>query len=102
MADQLATVLTLVITTVNPDVIVDIVGVLRPQMTDPEYRHPGWCHLTDRERAVAEMASRALTNQQIARALFISTHTVNFHLRNIYHKLGISSRVELAACAPRG
>jgi DNA-binding CsgD family transcriptional regulator len=52
--------------------------------------------LTERERAVALLAGRALTNQQIANRLRISPHTVNFHLRQIFRKLGIDSRVSLA------
>jgi DNA-binding CsgD family transcriptional regulator len=60
-------------------------------------RHPiGWFDLTDRERAVACLAGRALTNQQIANRLGISPHTVNFHLRQIFRKLDIESRVQLA------
>lgn len=56
----------------------------------------GWDDLTERERAVAVLAGRALTNQQIAHRLFISPHTVNFHLRRIFRKLAIDSRVSLA------
>ncbi|MFG2037869.1 helix-turn-helix transcriptional regulator [Dactylosporangium sp. NPDC048998] len=59
----------------------------------------GWALLTDRERAVARLAGQALTNQQIARRLDISTHTVNYHLRQIFRKLAISSRVSLAPYA---
>jgi DNA-binding CsgD family transcriptional regulator len=59
----------------------------------------GWERLTDRERAVARLVGRALTNAQIARRLGISAHTVNFHLRQIFRKLDISSRVSLAAFA---
>ncbi|GAA2621553.1 hypothetical protein GCM10010399_60760 [Dactylosporangium fulvum] len=59
----------------------------------------GWKRLTDRERAVAQLVGQALTNQQIARRLGISAHTVNYHLRQIFRKLAISSRVSLAAYA---
>src|SRR4051812_39807736 len=55
-----------------------------------------WGGLTTREREVALLVGRALTNQQIARRLSISTHTVNYHLRHIFGKLGIRSRVSLA------
>jgi DNA-binding CsgD family transcriptional regulator len=37
-----------------------------------------------------------MTNQGAARRLHLSPHTVNFHLRTIFRKLGIRSRVELA------
>ena len=75
------------------------VGRHRPTVTPvPEReRHPiEWLDLTERERAVAYLAGRALTNQQIANRLGISAHTVNFHLRHIFRKLGIASRVHLA------
>jgi DNA-binding CsgD family transcriptional regulator len=52
--------------------------------------------LTPSERRVSELAAGGLTNREIAQALFISTKTVEFHLRNAYLKLGIRSRRELA------
>ena len=42
------------------------------------------------------MVGHALTNQQIAKRLHLSTHTVNYYLRQIFRKLGINSRVQLA------
>ncbi|GAA0723989.1 helix-turn-helix transcriptional regulator [Dactylosporangium roseum] len=59
----------------------------------------GWDRLSDREQAVARLAGQALTNRQIARRLGISAHTVNYHLRQIFRKLAIGSRVSLAAYA---
>jgi DNA-binding CsgD family transcriptional regulator len=53
--------------------------------------------LTDRERDVAALVSTGLTNKEVAADLYISTKAVEYHLRNIYGKLGISSRRELAA-----
>jgi DNA-binding CsgD family transcriptional regulator len=55
-----------------------------------------WGALTKQERAVAGLAGQGLTNQQIAMRLYISPHTVNYHLRQIYRKLDIRSRVHLA------
>lgn len=52
--------------------------------------------LTPSELRVSELAERGLTNRAIAQALFISTKTVEFHLRNAYLKLRISSRRELS------
>jgi transcriptional regulator of acetoin/glycerol metabolism/DNA-binding CsgD family transcriptional regulator len=52
--------------------------------------------LTDAERSVANLVSEGLTNRQIAERLFISRHTVDFHLRATFRKLGVASRVELA------
>jgi DNA-binding CsgD family transcriptional regulator len=55
----------------------------------------GWDSLSDTERVVADLAARGQTNRQIGDALFVSPHTVDSHIRHIYGKLGISSRVEL-------
>ncbi|WP_432984261.1 response regulator transcription factor [Dactylosporangium sp. CA-233914] len=56
----------------------------------------GWPELSERGRTVARHVRKGLTNQQIATRMGISKHTVNYHLRRIYQKLGIASRVELA------
>ncbi|GAA1738488.1 helix-turn-helix transcriptional regulator [Luedemannella helvata] len=57
----------------------------------------GWPSLTAAERVIAGMVGEALTNRQIASRLFVSPHTVNYHLRHIFRKLDITSRVQLAA-----
>jgi DNA-binding CsgD family transcriptional regulator len=51
--------------------------------------------LTSAERQVAELAAGGLSNRQIAQHLFITQATVETHLRHTFHKLGISSRVDL-------
>jgi len=61
----------------------------------------GWTGLSETQRDVARLASEAMTNRQIARRLFLSPHTVNYHLRQIFAKLGIRSRVELARIVER-
>jgi DNA-binding CsgD family transcriptional regulator len=53
--------------------------------------------LTAREREVAQLLSRGATNDEIARALWISRHTVKDHVKAIYTKLGVASRAELSA-----
>lgn len=55
----------------------------------------GWHSLTDCERRVAGAVAEGLTNRQAAERLFVSRHTVDFHLRQIFLKLDIRSRVEL-------
>jgi DNA-binding NarL/FixJ family response regulator len=44
---------------------------------------------------VADLAARGRTNREIADALVVSPHTVDSHVRHIYAKLGISSRIAL-------
>jgi DNA-binding CsgD family transcriptional regulator len=56
----------------------------------------GWASLTDTERSVAEHVAEGLTNRQVGERMFLSPHTIDFHLRQIYRKLDITSRVELA------
>jgi len=53
--------------------------------------------LSPREREVLALVAEGLTNSQIAERLFISRETVKFHLRNIFQKLGVSTRTEAAA-----
>lgn len=51
--------------------------------------------LTPAELRVVELVVRGATNREVARRLFLSPHTVDSHLRKVFAKLGISSRVEL-------
>ncbi|MCS0603500.1 helix-turn-helix transcriptional regulator [Streptomyces sp. LP11] len=51
--------------------------------------------LTPQERIVAEKAATGATSRDVAAMLFLSPRTVDTHLRNVYRKLGISSRREL-------
>jgi DNA-binding CsgD family transcriptional regulator len=51
--------------------------------------------LTLQERQIAGMVAEGATNRQIAAQLFLSPRTVEYHLRSVFSKLGISSRVEL-------
>lgn len=52
--------------------------------------------LTPQELQVALVVSRGATNKEAAGELFLSTKTIEFHLRNAYRKLGVRSRTELA------
>jgi len=51
--------------------------------------------LTERERSVVSLVRRGLTNREIAAALFVSTKTVEYHVHNVFEKLGLHTRREL-------
>ena len=57
--------------------------------------------LTKRELEIAGLVTDRLTNREIAAALFLSDKTVESHVRNIFHKLGVSSRVDIARAIER-
>jgi DNA-binding NarL/FixJ family response regulator len=57
--------------------------------------------LTERELQLARLVADRKTNPEIAAELFLSQKTVETHLRNIFRKLGVASRVELARAVER-
>jgi DNA-binding CsgD family transcriptional regulator len=57
--------------------------------------------LTKRELEIAELITDRLTNPQIAERLFLSKKTIETHIRNVFVKLGASSRVEVARIIER-
>ena len=64
-------------------------------------RAPSRSDLTPTERRVATLAADGKANREIAAALYVSPKTVEFHLHNVYGKLGVRSRIELLhAMAP--
>src|ERR1700681_3990071 len=61
----------------------------------------GWGSLTPTELDVVRLVGDGLPNKDIATRLFISPRTVQSHLRHVYNKLGLTSRVQLAQEASR-
>ena len=58
---------------------------------EPADDHPGPA-LTDRERSILAAVASGLTTAAISREMWVSEHTVKFHLTNIYRKLGVANR----------
>lgn len=63
----------------------------------PARRDEHRIQLTPQELAVAHLLTRGMSNREIAAELVVSVKTVEYHLRNIYSKMGTSSRAQLAA-----
>jgi two-component system, NarL family, nitrate/nitrite response regulator NarL len=57
--------------------------------------------LTEREREILDLVASAMTNRQIAAALYISEQTVKNHVKKVMQKLHLKNRVELALHAQR-
>jgi DNA-binding CsgD family transcriptional regulator len=65
-------------------------------LTARERDPPRLQNLTPQEVQVARFVGRGLSTREVAAQLFLSPRTIDFHLRNVFSKLGISSRSELA------
>ncbi|MFJ9539835.1 helix-turn-helix transcriptional regulator [Streptomyces sp. NPDC101225] len=59
----------------------------------------GWEDLTESERKLIPLVVEGFTNRAIADRLYVSVHTINTHMKHIFTKLGINSRVELTRLA---
>jgi two-component system response regulator DevR len=73
--------------------------VFRPDAVDTGEAFDESHGLSERELAILRALARGLTNRDIGRELWLSEQTVKFHLRNIYRKLGLTSRIEAARYA---
>ncbi len=72
---------------------------VRRRLVARERADKGWASMTDSELAVARRVAQGLTNREVAEQLFVSPHTVSSHLRSIFAKLEINSRLALARIA---
>lgn len=72
-------------------------GIMRGLFARPrQWRETHSADLTPRERRVAELVSRGLSNKEVARELGLSQSTVKHHVHSILGKLQLGSRVQLA------
>jgi DNA-binding NarL/FixJ family response regulator len=80
----------------GPAVAQRILAHLQQRPTFDEVPFP---QLTDREREVLELVARGLSNQDIARQLFISHRTVRNHVSNVFTKLQVADRARAIVTA---
>jgi DNA-binding NarL/FixJ family response regulator len=79
---------------------------LRPLLADPattsQTEAYAWSpYLTRREAEILRFVAEGRTNEQIAKKLWVTLHTVKFHLSNIYRKLNVSNRTAATHWAER-
>jgi DNA-binding NarL/FixJ family response regulator len=67
-----------------------LIGLKIPRAAKPKQS------LTPRESEVHELLAKGLTNEEIAKLLYISLSTTKVHVKHIYDKLGVRSRLEAA------
>jgi|GEM_PF-3195205 len=74
-----------------------LLGTAQLVLNKRVYIQPAQDLLSKREREVADFIMAGLSDKQIAEEMFVSFNTVRTHVRNIYKKLGVTSRVEAVA-----
>ena len=96
-----------IVKSIDPD---DLAGALRQALDgnvfttagvteDPGERAAKDAGLTERELVIVRAVARGLSNEAIAKELWVAEQTVKFHLTNIYRKLGVANRTEAARYA---
>lgn len=84
---------------ISPSIAARLIRRLRePQEIEPPNAGP---ELTPRELEVLDLVARGLDNSQIARALFLSQHTIKNHVSSILIKLQVENRIQAAVRAVR-
>jgi len=81
---------------VGQKVVLARVGTIRGQTLLRVRRRSAYDRLGDREQEIARLVSEGMSQKEIARQCGISPATVNNHIANIYLKLGISDKAQLA------
>ena len=86
------------------NIAVDYIGHLLDALSPPTHKPPSMAQtsdgqLTNREHDILELLAKRMRTKEIAEKLFISTHTVNAHLKNLYRKLDVQSRRKAVARA---
>jgi DNA-binding CsgD family transcriptional regulator len=82
----------------------DLQGRTPDRTNNPAARAPAgtpdrWDRLNPAERRIARLVNAGLTNKEIGKRIFLAPATVNWHLKNAFRKLQITSRVQLAVVA---
>jgi len=88
------------------NIAVDYIGHLLEAFSSPTHKPPSIAQtsdgqLTNREYDILELLAKRMRTKEIAENLFISTHTVNAHLKSIYRKLDAHNRREFVEKAKR-
>jgi DNA-binding NarL/FixJ family response regulator len=85
---------------VGRETVTDIVRLLRERRARADTRHPTPAErLTARERGIIVMVAAGASNKEVAQRLSLAEDTIKHHLSNIFDKVGVSNRAELAAYA---
>lgn len=70
-------------------------GMLRGSISETVVT-AAWDALSSKEREIAELVAKGLSNKQVAERIFVSENTVKYHLKHIFQKIDVRGRVELA------
>lgn len=86
---------------VSPAIAAKLFERVRVEQTSAPEESVALSQLSQRETEIIKLIAGGMRNAQIADALLISPHTVRNHIANIFAKLHVHSRLEVAACAIR-